>query len=315
MSAPALEGALAVEGRSVLDRSRAKHRESLVWVLPAAAPDLTTFVYTWVNAQGLAGAALAAFGPSLDAQVFEKVDGVEVPESMGFDAWQVGPLHMRLSLDGMSAAVRYVGDRVDIDLDYRGFHPAYAYGTHPQGCPAFFADDRVEQSGTATGRLRVDDREIAFDTPAQRDHSWGERDWAAMHHMKWINAVTPDGHAAHAVELMAFGRRHVRGYVHVDGLLAAVSSLELAYELDAGLLHTDMTAVFGDEAGRHTEVIFSDGGPHFAWDVHPRLTVRDTAMTATVNGTPGVAYVDMSWAPDYLDANSGERTAPAPTGS
>ena len=145
--------ALAAERRNRLDRSREKHRESLVWVIPEPAVGLTTFVYTWVNSQGLAGAALAVFGPTLDEQVFEKVDGIVVDDDLGFDAWEIGPLRMSLAPDGMTSTVRFDGDRMSIDLEHRGFHRAYVYGTHPHGCPGFFADDRVEQSGLATGTL------------------------------------------------------------------------------------------------------------------------------------------------------------------
>lgn len=300
---------LPAEGRHVLDPGRAKHRESLVWVLPQPEPGLTTFVYTWVNSEGLAGAALAVFGPSLPQQIFEKVDRVPVDEAMKFDAWEVGPLRMELAPDGMTASVRFAGDRVGIELEYRGFHPAYVYGTHPYGCPGFFADDRVEQSGTATGRLRVQGHETVFDTPTQRDHSWGERDWGAMHHMKWVNALSPSGQAVHAVELLAFGQRYLRGYVHLDGELSPLRELDLHYNLDAGMLHTDMAATFRDELGREARVTFTDGGPHFVWDVNPQLTLRDTAMRTAINGTPGIGYVDMSWHPKYLEYNTASRSA------
>ena len=34
---------------------------------------------------------------------------------------------------------------------------------------------------------------------------------------------------------------------------------------------------------------FADGGPHFSWDVHPHLTLRDTTRCVRdVAGVPGV---------------------------
>ncbi len=296
---------LSKEARHVLDPLRAKHRESLVWVIPAPDPHVTAFVYTWVNAQGLAGAALAVFGPSLPEQIFEKVDQVQVPQDMSFDRWEVGPLTMNLAEDGMSSHVSFSGARVEIDLEFTGFHPAYAYGSHPQGCPSFFADDRVEQSGLAVGNLRIDDRHYTWRTPAQRDHSWGDRDWGAMHHMKWVNALTADGQAVHAVEILALGQRFLRGYVHVDNTLAPLTGLEMSYDLDENMLHKSIDAVFTDDLDRSIKVRFTEGGPHFQWDVNPRLTLRDTAMLATIDGAQGVGYVDMSWHPDYLTYNAG----------
>lgn len=306
---------LTAERRNALDPTREKHRESLVWVVPEPETGLTTFVYTWVNSQGLAGAALAVFGTALEEQIFEIIDGVEVDDGMDFDAWQVGPLSLTLAPDGMTSTVHFDGDRVALELAHSGFHPAYVYGSHPQGCPEFFADNRVEQSGMARGTLRIDERRIQFEAPVQRDHSWGERNWAAMHHMKWVNALTPSGDAVHAVELMAFGQRFLRGYVFLDGEFSPLESLRLHYELDAGLLHTDMDATFTDESGRSVEVSFSDGGPHFAWDVNPRLTLRDTSMRASVRGIDGVAYVDMSWEPEYLRWHSAARKPQLESGS
>lgn len=292
------------ETRACLDPTRATHRESLVWVVPAPAEDLTTFVYTWVNSQGLAGAAMAAFGHGLNGQIFEKVDQIQVPDDMSFSAWEVGPLKARLAEDGMSSTVSFSGHRVDLDLEFTGFHPPYRYGTHPQGCPSFFADDRVEQSGLAKGTLRVDGRTVPWTALTQRDHSWGDRDWGAMHHMKWTNALCHDGTAVHAVEILGFGQRYLRGYLHLDGRLEPLTALDLAYDLDGDLLHTAIDATFTDVSGRSVDVRFADGGPHFEWDVNPRLTLRDTAMRATVDGRAADAYVDMSWHPEYLHYNA-----------
>lgn len=296
--------ATTVERRHLLDRSRATHRESLVWVVPAAADDLTTFAYTWVDARGMAGAAIAVFGSSLDEQIFEKYDGIQVPETAEFDAWSVGPLSMHLDASGTRSSLVFRGDLAQLELDFEGFHAPYAYGSHPDGCPSFFADDRVEQSGKATGTLRLANRELGLDTPAQRDHSWGERDWGAMHHMKWVNALAPGGDAVHAVEIFAFGKRWLRGYVHREEVLSPLSDMNLSYQLDAGMLHTAMNGEFRDGLGRVTEVAFTDGGPHFEWDVNPRLTIRDTAMATRMDGIPGVGYVDMSWGPEYFSYNA-----------
>ncbi|MBY4575524.1 hypothetical protein ACN94_18360 [Gordonia paraffinivorans] len=270
-------------------------------MVPAVRDDLTAFVYTWVDAYGVAGAALSVFGERLPEQIFEKVDGIEVPDTQGFDDYRVGPLHMSLAPDGATSQVRFDGDRVSLSLAYDGFHQPYRYGTHADGCPGFFADDRLEQSGRARGVLTLDGAELEFDTVCQRDHSWGERDWAAMHHMKWINALTPAGDAVHAVELLAFGQRYLRGYVLREGQLAQLDELRMNYELDNGMLHRSMEATFIDQLGRSTEVAFTDGGPHFEWDVNPRLTLRDTAMRARLLGRDAAAYVDMSWEPDYFE--------------
>lgn len=296
------------DGRHRLDPERNAHRESLVWVVPEPQKGLTTFAYTWVNAEGLAGAALAVFGRGLEAQIFEKVDGIEVPSTMTFDEWRVGPLAVSLARDGSTSRMQFEGGDASLTLDFSGFHTPYRYGTHRRGCPSFFADDRLEQSGSARGTLWIGDRRVDFDTPAQRDHSWGTRDWAAMHHMKWVNALTESGQAVHAVELLAFGQRYLRGYVNIDGRLSPLADLDMGYDLNEHMLHTEIDAIFRDEEGREVAVQFFDGGPHFEWDVNPRLTLRDTAMRVSVAGEPGVGYVDMSWDPSYFAHHATNRS-------
>lgn len=289
-----------VETRHALDPNRPRHRESIVWVIPRVAEGVTAFVYTWVNSTGDAGAALSVFGSALGEQVFEKVDGIPVPTTVEFDDYRVGPLSMTLAASGMTSTVEFVGERVAVSIEFEGLHAPFRYGGHPEGCPGFFADDRLEQTGVARGTLRVDGQEFEFDDMCQRDHSWGERDWEAMHHMKWINALNRDT-AVHAVELLAYGQRYVRGYLYRHGQCVPVRELTLRYDLDTELLHRRMSASWVDETGRKAEVVFADGGPHFVWDVSANFTLRDTSMTAWIDGEAAVAYVDMSWDPAYMD--------------
>lgn len=288
------------ETRHALDPARPRHRESIVWVIPRVADGVTAFVYTWVNSSGDAGAALSVFGNAIGEQIFEKVDGIPVPASAAFDDYRVGPLSLSLDDTGMSSTVRFDGDRVSMSVDFEGLHRPFRYGEHQDGCPGFFADDRLEQTGIARGVLRVDESVFAFDEMCQRDHSWGERDWEAMHHMKWVNALNRTT-AVHAVELLAYGQRFLRGYLYRDGRCVPLRDLALRYELDSELLHTRMHTTWTDESGRAAGVDFEDGGPHFVWDVSANFTLRDTAMSASIDGEEAVAYVDMSWDPSYMN--------------
>nr|WP_223204809.1 hypothetical protein [Gordonia jinghuaiqii] len=290
-----------------MDPARPRHRESIVWVIPRVAEGVTAFVYTWVTSQGTGGAALSVFGDAVGEQIFAKVDQVPVADSVGFDDYRVGPLRMALDPNGMTSSVTFRGERVGIDLEFEGLHQPYRYGSHPEGCPWFFADDRLEQTGRVRGTLTIDGREHPFDTMCQRDHSWGERDWDAMHHMKWVNALGPSG-AVHAVELLAYGQRYVRGYLLRNGVCVPVREVELRYVLDAEMLHRSITGTWTDQSGRTADVVFDDGGPHFVWDVSPGFTLRDTAMTASIDGEPAVAYVDMSWEPAYFDRAVAKRS-------
>lgn len=288
-----------VEKRHTLDPARPRHRESIVWVIPRVADGVTAFVYTWVNSAGEAGAALSVFGNVVGEQIFEKVDGIPVSAAADFDDYHVGPLALSLDDGGMTSTVQFAGDRVSMSIEFEGLHAPFRYGEHADGCPGFFADDRLEQTGIARGVLRIDDRVFEFDELCQRDHSWGERDWEAMHHMKWVNALNRST-AVHAVELLAYGQRYLRGYLYRDGRCVPIRDLELRYDLDSELLHTRMQATWTDMQGRVASVDFVDGGPHFVWDVSESFTLRDTAMLASIDGEQGVAYVDMSWDPAYM---------------
>ncbi|HEY5852622.1 MAG TPA: hypothetical protein VIW24_00880 [Aldersonia sp.] len=298
-----------IETRHVLNQTRERHRESIVWVIPHVADGVTAFVYTWINSQGAAGAALSVFGKAMGEQIFEKVDGVSVAGDAQFDDYRVGPLTLELEPDGMNSTVSFHGERIAITLRFAGLHPPYQYGSHREGCPAFFADDRLEQTGVARGTLRIDGAVYAFNEMCQRDHSWGERDWEAMHHMKWVNALNRTT-AVHAVELLAYGQRYVRGYLLRDGQCVPLQDLILRYTLDSEFLHRTMSAIWIDQRGRRAEVTFEGGGPHFMWDVSPNFTLRDTAMSAAIDGQPAVAYVDMSWDPEYLQRTRQKTNSP-----
>lgn len=54
------------------------------------------------------------------------------------------------------------------------------------------ASEHYEQVGKVTGRIRFDDREIAFNGSGHRDHSWGPRDWAAPRLWTWLTSQFGD---------------------------------------------------------------------------------------------------------------------------
>ncbi|WP_213575625.1 hypothetical protein [Rhodococcus sp. USK13] len=117
--------------------------------------------------------------------------------------------------------------------------------------------------------------------------------------MKWVNALGSTT-AVHAVELLAYGQRYVRGYLLREGQCVPLQDLSLRYTLDSEFLHRSMSTDWTDLIGRSSHVTFDGGGPHFAWDVSSNFTLRDTAMSASIDGEVAVGYVDMSWDPHYL---------------
>ena len=294
------------DARHVLDPSRPFMRESLVWVVPLADEGLGLVAYTWVDAFGKAGTAGIAFGPRLDKPVFERFDDMPVPDSMTFDDWRAGPLRASLRQPLLSADVGYDGERMAMDLTFEAAHPPYAYSSHAEPFPRYYADDRFEQGGRAKGTVRLDGEEIAFDAFCHRDHSWGARAWAGTLHYKWINFLADDT-SVHVMDLQGFGRRDVRGYVHKEGQTAEILESAFDYDLDEDFFHRRLAATFVDDAGRTTTVRMVTPTAELAYPISPRLTLMDVVGHGEVDGRQAVGYAEMAWPPDYLATNLEEQ--------
>jgi hypothetical protein len=304
---PVRDPAPGLDRRHRLDPDRDHMRESWLWIVPLPARGLAVVLYTWVDARGRAGCSALVFGPRLRAGISERVDDVEVPAEMDVDGWSVGPLSVEQE-PPRRTAVTFRGERVRVDLTFSPSHPAYAYSSHPEPFPRFFADDRLEQSGWATGVVHVDGDEIVLDDPCHRDHSFGARHWAGTLHCKWVNFLAADT-AVHVMDLHGYGRRDVRGYVHRDGLTAQITDAVFDYELPADLVHRSLRVRCTDECGRITEAALLDPVFEVEYPMSARLRHIDVVGAAEVAGVPAVAYAEMGWPPEYLEANRNEGAA------
>lgn len=295
----------ADDARHVLDPNRALVRESLVWVIPLTE-GLGLVAYTWVDAFGKAGTAGIAFGPRLRTPIFERFDDIPVPDDMTFDDWRAGPVRVAHREPLYRADIGYAGERLSLDFTFEAAHPPYAYSSHPDPFPAYYADDRFEQGGRARGTARVDGEEIVFDAFCHRDHSWGARNWGGTLHYKWINFLAErdgQGVSVHVMDLHGYGRTHARGYVHKDGHTAEIRAAYFDYDLDDDFYHRRFAARFTDDAGRDTEVRLLRPTAEIHYPISPRLTLFDIVGPGTIDGIEGACYAEMAWPPDYLDAN------------
>lgn len=292
----------ADDARHQLDPERPFMRESLAWVIPLADEGLGLIAYTWMNAFGSAGAFGVAFGPRLDEPIFVHPEEVQVPDAMAFDDWKVGPLHASLHEPLRSGDVSFDSDRLAMDFTFEAIHPPYAFSSHPEPFPTYYADDRFEQGGRVKGTVRIDGDTITLDGFAHRDHSWGARAWAGTLHYKWLNFLADDA-AVHVMDLQSFGRSHVRGYVHRDGALAEIVHATFDYDLDPDFFHRRLAATFTDDAGRETSVRMLDATAEINYPISPRLSLLDLVGHAEVDGRPGVGWTEMSWAPEYIGTN------------
>ncbi|MEV4422871.1 hypothetical protein AB0L40_23260 [Patulibacter sp. NPDC049589] len=280
-------------------RPEAVARESFLFNVKLPELGLAGLVYTWVNADSVAGCAAWIYGGNPDGTaIFEISDGIPVPADQGFDRWTVGPLTASMRPGNEGTTAHFAGDRLEVELEFHPMHERYLYSEAPSGCPSYFADDRMEQSGRVTGRLRIDDREIPFEALGHHDHSWGTRDWGAVQHYKWLESQAEDT-SVHVFDLQAYGERHLAGYVYQDGVRSEVRTADWKVTYDERWVQQTVELRVVDETGRETTVTgqtFSD----IAFPVDPNATLVEAMVRAEVGGRPGTAYLDFLWPPDYI---------------
>jgi len=276
-------------------------RESIPYVLTLPDEQICAFTYTWVNGASEAGAAIAVFGPGVgDTPVMVRLPDRPVPADMDFADWRIDGFSMRQDLAFRDAQICCATDQVTIEFTFSAYHPPYAYGSHAEGCPAYTATDRIEQSGRINGQLVLRDRTINFRTMGHRDHSWGTRDWGVFQYYQWFVGQTEDNISVHFWSFLTYGRENFRGYVVRDGLMAEVTDVRSQVITDSGLVQKRLLATVTDEAGRVTEIDATFVG-HTTLPADPRLSIREAGGRATFNGRPGYGWLDVAWPPSYLD--------------
>lgn len=274
-------------------------RESVPYVVSLPEHGLGAFIYTWVSKDSIAGSALVAFGPGLASPVAEKVDGIEVPRSLNFDDWKVGSVHFKQDLKLQNAEIVSKGERIAFEGRFEALHPAYAYSSHPEGCPDWAATDRLEQAGKLIGSITVDGKQYAFDTTAARDHSWGTRNWGTPQHWKWLHAQSDDT-CVHFWQIQARGETTLRGYISRDGLMAQVSQVEIEFTVDDQYVQKTINATVHDTAGRTANVV-GDYFGFFPFYPEPSCTLNEAAMSCTIDDQPGRGWSEFMWPTAYID--------------
>lgn len=280
-------------------RDEAHAREAVVFMLQVPEHGIAGFIYPWINANGTASAAVCLFGPGIGEPIQERFEEVPVPADMDFYDWRVGGLEMKIDEPHVSADISFKGKRVEIQYRFDALHPVYAFGSHPDGCPQYYADDRTEQHGRATGSMVIDGKSYTFETLGQRDHAWGTRIWGLNQHYKWFHATTPNC-AVHFFEMQSFGTRHIRGFVFKDDRMEPVTSVDYQYLFDDNMHHTAIDVVVKDGAGRST-AIRSKMFAKFQFDVNPMVLLNESAITVEMEGEQGTGWCEFCWNRDYLN--------------
>lgn len=276
-------------------------RESLAYMFQLPGEGIAGYLYVWVDGASVAGSALFMYGPGIgDEPVDILVTNVEVPREATFDDFRVGGLHLQHGADPETATLTFEGPDIDVIYHFDATHPSYLYSSHPEGSPAFIADDRLEQSGHIKGVIRLKGREVQFDGMGHRDHSWGTRHWGIAQHWKWCETQAGPDLAVHFMEIQAMGRTMVRGYVWKDGKMAEIEDLDVSFEHDDNFWHTSAVVVATDELNRVTTMrgtVFA----RYKMEPHPKSSNHEGSLRLTIDGIEGVGHLEMQWQKDYLD--------------
>lgn len=276
-------------------------RESIPYIVVLPEHQIAFFTYTWVSKDSQAGAALAVFGPGVGPEpIQQRLADRPVPADMNFDNWTIEGFQMKQDLKFDRAHVRWATPEATVEFDYEAFHPPYAYGSDPRGCPPYCADDRIEQAGRVKGTLTLGDKVINFDATGHRDHSWGTRDWIAFQQYEWFVGQVGDEISVHFWHLHALGQTELRGYVFKDGLMANVTAVDVKVVYDDAFWQKSYTATVIDTAGR-TTTVSTDVFGAYTLVPHPDLALRESGGRSIIDGKVGVGWMECAWPTSYLN--------------
>lgn len=280
-------------------RPAAHGREAAAFMFQLPDEGIAGFLYPWVNNQGMAGSAVCLFGPAIETPIKERFEDMPVPDTMTFHDWSTRGFTMKLGEPHRGVDLSFKGQRVQIECHYEAIHPPYAFSSHEDGCPSYYADDRTEQHGHLTGTLTVDGKSYVLDTFMQRDHSWGTRIWGLNQHYKWFHATTAES-AVHFFEMQSFGRTLLRGYVYKEGRMAEIRSVAYDFVYDANMHHEAIDVIATDADGRRTR-IDSQVYAKFQYDVDPMIVLNEGGTTVEIDGVPGSGWCEFCWNRPYYD--------------
>lgn len=275
-------------------------RESLIFLVFVPEENVGAIAYTWVNGSHEAASMGMVFGSNNARYAQFHADGVKVSPDADFDDWNVGPLRVRHGAPHREAHVTFEHDGVALDYHFDATTPAFSYHDNTGGCPSWLADNRLEQSGLVRGSITIGDRVIPFETTGHRDHSWGRRDWTAIHQYRWVNVQSGPDIAINFLHGSALDQHYNFGYVDRDGKQSPIT--DIAVDIDRDVEHYSYTSArftLTDADGRTTEILADQRGPLAVWPAGG-LESHDGGGPCTVNGRPGLLHIEEGWHPEFV---------------
>ena len=150
------------------------------------------------------------------------------------------------------------------------------------------------------GTLTIGDRVVPFDTTGHRDHSWGNRDWTAIHEYRWINIQSGRDIAINFLHGSALDQHYDFGYVDRDGKQAAITAITVDMQRDPEhYSYTSARFVLQDDLGRSTEIEADDRTALAVWPAGG-LESHDAGGPCTVAGQPGLIHIEEGWHPEFV---------------
>lgn len=277
-----------------------KTRDSLFWNLVLPEEQIAAQIYIWVDGQGVAGRQIAVYRPNRADNIILNEYNVHLGQDSDLDNWECAGLRLRQPEPLRSAELDFTGDAVSLDYRFEAGHRPFSYRENPDGCPHWMATNRFEQSGRATGTLRVGERTIPFDNVwAHRDHSWGRRNWNWVHHWKWIVAGVPSGTEMNAMFHVARGELGVNGHVLRGGEPVALVDGRCRASYDDDMSQASLEAELRDARGGKTQLTM-ERFAIFHLPFGSDTLLSEAACRVTIDGEPGTGQFETLWPRSYI---------------
>jgi hypothetical protein len=277
-----------------------KTRDSLFWNLVLPQEQIAVQLYVWTDGRGVAGRQVSIYVPDRDQNIIRNAYNVDLGPDSDLDDWECEGLRLRQPDPLRTAQLTYDSDDVSLDYTFTARHRPFSYQENPNGCPPWMATNRYEQSGRASGTLRVGDRKIPFsDVWAHRDHSWGRRNWNWVHHWKWLVAGTPSGTELNAMFHIARGEPGVNGHVLRDGEPVAFvdGRVHASYDDDMSQSHLDAELIDVQGGTTHLEM---DRFALFHLPFGSDTLLSEAACRVRINGEAGTGQFETLWPRGYI---------------
>ena len=273
-------------------------RESLYWSVVLPQERLGLIGYCFLKPDGSASTLALAMDDDMQTPAFELVSDVTF-EGENLDCFRVGPLAVEHGEPLQTATIAFAGKQIRMDWRHTALHEAFDYARNADACCPAMATNRFEQGGAVQGGFSFADRSGRFETRGWRDHSWGVRDWKAMHHYKWISVTAGADLAFNAMQTFWRGETRVNGFVLREELLAPVIELDIVTDYDPELRQQRVRLTMHDDAGRTTHAV----GERFAGATLPfgGVSLAEACCTFEVEGQGGVGIVEYMWPEGYRE--------------